>query len=195
MTGSRVDPPSNPPTPRSDRTPPSGQWQTNRVLPVVYEELKRLARMRMARERDGHSFDATALVHEAFLRLVGDRPGGWASRAEFFTAAAEAMRRILIDHARARAALRRGGDRQRQPLTRAELVDTANPETVLAVNEAFERLEATDPRTADIVRMRFFGGLSEAETAASLDLSVRTVRREWAYAKSWLFDALRAPDG
>jgi RNA polymerase sigma factor (TIGR02999 family) len=164
------------------------------LLPVVYDELRRLARQHLARERIGHPLAPTALVHEAFLRIADDRKDGWASRAQFFGAAAEAMRRILIEEARKAGRLRHGGGRQRITLTG---IDLAAPETldqVLAVDEVLQRLERADPRAAEVVRLRFYAGLSEAETADALGLSERTVRREWSYARAWLFDALESGD-
>lgn len=162
------------------------------LLPVVYEELRRIARQFMAKERSGQTLGPTALVHEAFLRIAGDRTEGWRSRAQFFSAAAEAMRRILIEKARTRGRLRHGGGRQRITLAG---IDLAAPETldqVLAIDEALQRLEETDPRSASVVRLRFYAGLSEAETAEALELSERTVRRHWSYARAWLFDALNS---
>jgi RNA polymerase sigma factor (TIGR02999 family) len=163
------------------------------LVPVVYEQLRRLARARLAAER-GDSLRATDLVHEAFLRLAGDRPEGWAGRAQYFAAAAVAMRRILIDRARARSRQRRGGNKRRVPLAELDLASAQDGDHVLAIDEALQRLERADPRAAAIVRMRFYGGLSEEETAAALDLSARTVRREWVYGRAWLFAALREPD-
>ena len=164
------------------------------LLPIVYAQLHKLAQQRMAQEKPGHSLQATALVHEAFLRIVGDREDGWASRAQFFAAAAEALRRILIEHARAHARVVHGGGRQRVTLSGIDLAATEDLGQVLAVDEAFQRLQLADPRAADVVRLRFYAGLSEAETAAALNLSDRTVRREWVYARAWLFDAVQAAD-
>ncbi len=167
---------------------------SHELLPVVYDELRNLARQRMAMERPGHSLQATALVHEAFMRIIGDRKEGWTSRALFFAAAAEAMRRILNEHARHRGRAKDGGRCQRVTLSGIDLAANDDLDQVVAVDEAVQRLQQADPRAADIVRLRFYAGLSEAETAAALDLSDRTVRREWAYARAWLFDALHAPD-
>ena len=144
----------------------------------------------MAEERPGHSLQATALVHEAYLRISGDRPAGWVNRAQFFSAAAEAMRRILVERARARASPRRGGDKHRITMTSLDLAATDQLDEVLEIDEAFQRLETADPRAAEVVRLRFYAGLSEEEAAATLDTSARTVRREWAYARAWLFEAL-----
>jgi RNA polymerase sigma factor (TIGR02999 family) len=183
--------PSGPPLPSpGDPGPAPGALTSEGLLPVLYEELRRLAHHRMAQERCGHSLQATALVHEAFLRIAGEREHGWVNRAHFFAAAAEAMRRVLIEHARARGRIVHGGGRQRVTLSGVDLAATDDLEQVLAVDEAFQRLVVADPRAADVVRLRFYAGLSEAETAAALELSERTVRREWVYARAWLFDAL-----
>jgi RNA polymerase sigma factor (TIGR02999 family) len=173
--------------------PAASALTSHELLPILYEELRKLAQHRMAQERCGHSLQATALVHEAFLRIVGEREHGWVNRAQFFAAAAEAMRRILIEHARARGRAVRGGDRQRVTLTGVDLAADEDPEQVIAVDEAFQRLLQADPRAAEVVRLRFYAGLSEAETAAVLSMSERSVRREWAYARAWLFDALQGP--
>jgi RNA polymerase sigma factor (TIGR02999 family) len=184
-------PPPAPDPARADRT--ARELAADELLPIVYDELRRLAQQRMARERRGHSLQATALVHEAFLRIVGDREHGWASRTQFFAAAAEAMRRILIENARARGSARKGGGRQRETLSGIDLAAPDDLEHVRAVDEAFQRLQQADPRAADVVRLRFFAGLSEQETAAALGLSNRTVRREWVQARAWLSDALQEP--
>jgi len=185
-------PSSDPPLPIPDRPDPTASvLRAHELLPIVYEELRQLAQHRMAQERRGHSLQATALVHEAFLRIVGDRENGWASRAQFFAAAAEAMRRILIEHARTRGRAVHGGGRQRVTLSGVDLAASDDLAQVIAVDEAFERLLHSDPRAADVIRLRFYAGLSEAETAAVLNLSDRTVRREWVYARAWLFDALQ----
>ena len=167
-----------------------GEPGSEELLVQVYEELRRIARARMARERPGHTLQPTALVHEAYLRLVGDAEIAWDSRAHFYAAAAEAMRRILIDHARRRATRKHGGDRVREPLEGADLVFAQKPEEILAVDEALSRMQEDDPRGAEIVRFRFFAGLSIEETAQAMDLSPRTVRREWLYARAKLFKAL-----
>jgi RNA polymerase sigma factor (TIGR02999 family) len=186
--------PLDPLSPVPDRPyPNSGALTAHELLPIAYAELHRLAQHRMAQERPGHSLQATALVHEAFLRIAGDREDGWVNRAQFFVAAAEAMRRILIDHARARGRVVHGGAVKRVTLTGVDLAAADGIDEVLAVDEAFERLVQADPRAADVVRLRFYAGLSEAETAAALNLSERTVRREWAYARAWLFDVLQGP--
>lgn len=156
------------------------------LLPLVYEQLRAIARQRMAGERPGNTLQATALVHEAYLRLVGEREVAWAGRAHFFATAAEAIRRILIDHARARAQVKRGGGRQRVPLNVVDLAVDADPHGILSVDEAISRLEIQDAELGRIVRLRFFAGLSERETAEVLGVSDRSVRRAWALARAWL---------
>lgn len=162
----------------------------DRLLPLVYEELRGMARARLRAERPGHTLQATALVHEAYLRLRGEDAPPWAGRAHFFHAAAEAMRRILIEHARSRARVKRGGGRVRVDLDEVQFSHMPDPDELLAVDEAIRRLEEVDDRASDVVRLRYFAGLSVEETALALDISERTVMREWAYAKAWLKDAL-----
>lgn len=162
-----------------------------RLLPVVYEELRALARARLRHERPDHTLQATALVHEAYLRLLGDEAPPWSDRAHFFHAAAEAMRRILIDHARRRGRIKRGGDRVRVSLDDAGLGTEPDLDRLVALDEAIRRLDEQDPRAGDVVRLRFFAGLSIGETAKALGLSERTIKREWAFARAWLYDALR----
>jgi RNA polymerase sigma factor (TIGR02999 family) len=140
----------------------------------------------MALERKDHTLSATALVHEAYLRLVGQGDVPWASRAQFFHAASEAMRRILIEHARGKAQVKRGDGRRRVPLDVLDLASASDFTQVLAINDAVERLEQMSPDVAEVVRLRFYAGLSEAETAQALGMSERTVRREWTYARAWL---------
>jgi len=160
------------------------------LLPLVYEELRRLAAVRMSAERGDHTLQATALVHEAYLRLVGDRDVRWSNRAHFFAAAAEAMRRILIDHARAKLGPRRGGGLGKLPLDVVDLAVTDNPEQILALDEAISRLEKEDADAARVVRLRFYAGLSIDEVAKALETSVSTVKREWSFARAFLFRAL-----
>ena len=166
---------------------------SDELLGLVYDQLRHIARNRMASERDGHTLRATELVHEAYLKLgrqLSERD--WQSRGQFFAAAAEAMRRILIDHARRRGAQRREGSQQRVPLLSViDLAEENDPDSILAVEEAIARLEKEDERLGKIVRLRFYAGLSLDETARSLDLSRRTVHRDWTYARAWLYDALR----
>jgi len=162
----------------------------NRLFPAVYAELRAKARAQLRYERSDHTLQATALVHEAYLRLLGGAYPTWNDRQHFFRAAAEAMRRILVEHARGRARVKRGGNPVRVTLTDVASLTQQDPAEVLALDAAIRRLEEQDPTAADIVRLRFFAGLSVEETAAMLDVSERTVKREWAYARAWLFHAL-----
>lgn len=163
------------------RAPPDRE-----LLPLVYEELLQLARQRLRDERANHTLNATALVHEAYMRLAGNDPAAWDNRAHFFGAAARAMRQVLIDYARKRGRAKRGPGGQRVPLSVVDLATEAPIDDVLAVDGAVEKLAAMDPRMADIVQLRFYAGLSVEETAAALGLSERTVRREWSLARAWL---------
>ena len=160
------------------------------LLPLVYDQLKELARKRMYGERPNHTLQPTELVHEAYLRLLGNADVPWSGRTQFFFAAAEAMRRILIDHARQRAQLKRGGGRQRVSLSALDPASEENLPQILALDEALSRLEKVSPDVASVVRLRFFGGLSIDETAAALGISPRTVKREWTYARARLFREL-----
>lgn len=163
------------------------------VLPLVYDDLRRQAGAQMSREAAGQTLQATALVHEAWLRLVG---GGtsqrWQNRAHFFGAAAEAMRRILIENARRKARLKRGGNPLRVDIEDVDLAQTTPEEKVLLINEAIEKLEAQDPERARVVVLKFFGGFTNHEVAASLGVTERTIERHWAFAKAWLFQTIRA---
>jgi len=161
------------------------------LFSLVYAELKAIAARQMADERNDHTLQATALVHETYLRLVGRERLVWANRAHFFFSAAEAMRRILVEHARARRRGKRGGGRRREALNLAELSADRNPEEFLAVDDAIRRLEDTDPRAGAVIRLRYFAGLNVDETALALGLPRRTVEREAAYARAWLHEALR----
>ncbi len=156
----------------------------------VYSHLRKIAQQRMNQERPGHTLQATALVHEAYLRLLGGQNVPWRGRAEFFAAAAEAMRRILVEHARARGRVKRGGGaespRRRVPLNVVNLAVEDDPQEILSVDEAVCRLERQDADLARIVRLRFYAGLSEKETAELLGVTDRTVRRAWALARAWL---------
>lgn len=164
------------------------------LLPYVYDELRVIARARMREERAGHTLDATALVHEAYMKLVGNEGPGWRCRAQFFHTAAEAMRRILIDHARKRNSLKRGGGKRGLALDVADLGADDSVEELLAVDDALERLEREDARAAEVVRLRYFAGLSVEETAAMLETSDRTVMRDWAYARARMIQLLRPGD-
>lgn len=159
----------------------------NELLPLVYEELRRLAAQKMARESPGQTLQATALVHEAWLRLGGDEQPEWQNRAHFFAAAAEAMRRILIDNARRKQTLRHGGGEQRVNLAALELAVNLDDEQLLALSEALERLAAHDPRKAELVKLRFFAGLTIEQAAQVLGVSGPTAKRDWTYARAWLF--------
>jgi len=163
-----------------------GGQRAEELLPLVYEELRSLARARIAIERPGQTLQATSLVHEAYLRLVGDEDPGWSGRGHFFGAAARAMRRILVESARRKAGLKRGGDMERVDLVDEELPIEPPHQNVLAVEEALQRLEASDERKGRIVELRYFTGLTNEETARVLDLSVGTIEREWRFIKTWL---------
>src|SRR5262245_5401367 len=167
-----------------------------RLLPLVYDELRKLAAARMAAERPGQTLQATALVHEAYLRLVDDGvPHHWNSRGHFFAAAAEAMRRILVDRARHKHSLRAGGDRVRVDLDSGAGVVPEPQLDVLAVDEALDALTARDPRAAQVVKLRYFAGLTVPEAAEALGVSLATAENDWAYAKSWLKLRLAEGDG
>jgi RNA polymerase sigma factor (TIGR02999 family) len=163
----------------------------SQLLPLVYDELRRLAAQRLALETPGQSLDATALVHEAYLRLIGsnaEQP--WDGRGHFFAAAAAAMRRILIDNARHKRRLRHGGEKNRLPLDAVHLAEEAADDQLLAVDEAIGRLAEEEEQVAEVVKLRYFAGLTLAETAAVLGISVRTANRHWAYARAWLHQQL-----
>jgi RNA polymerase sigma factor (TIGR02999 family) len=159
-----------------------------RLAPLVYDELRRLAAAQLASERPGQTLDATALVHEAYLRLVGNLQ--FADRSHFFRVAAEAMRRILIDRARQKRRTKHGGDRERKPLSDVEIAADAPAEQLLVLNEALDRFAAVDPIKAELVKLRFFVGLSEEETASVLEISRPTASRYWAYARAWLINCV-----
>jgi len=157
-----------------------------KLLPLVYDQLKQLARKRMANERENHTLQPTALVHEAYMRVVAGTEVSWKSRAQFFFAAAQAMRRILIDHARAHGNQKRKGGQKRLPANILDLVAQDQSAEILALDEALVRLEEVSPVVGQVVRLRFFGGLTIEETAEALGISPRTVKREWTYARAWL---------
>jgi RNA polymerase sigma factor (TIGR02999 family) len=158
------------------------------LLPLVYDELRGLAAAQLANEEPGQTLDATALVHEAYLRLVGDL--SFADRRHFFRVAAEAMRRILIDRARQKRRSRRGGGRDRVPLSDAAAAAEVSADELLALDEALDRFAATDPVKAELVKLRYYAGLSEADAAAALGISRATASRYWTYARAWLINAL-----
>jgi RNA polymerase sigma factor (TIGR02999 family) len=162
------------------------------LLPLVYEELRRLAAARMAQEQPGQTLQATAIVHEAWLRLVGDGERTWQNRAHFFGAAAEAMRRILIENARRKSALKRGGGLARVDIEGLDLAAAAPDDKILLINEALEKLQMEDPEKARIVVMKFFGGLTNQEVAEALSVTERTIERQWAFAKAWMFQAIKS---
>jgi RNA polymerase sigma factor (TIGR02999 family) len=165
------------------------------LLPLVYEELRQLAAAKLVHEKPGQTLGATALVHEAYLRLVGPGDGpNWNSRGHFFAAAAEAMRRILINRARDKARLKRGGGRQRLDLDQLTVADQAADEELIALDECLDRLARENPTCAELVKLRFFAGLTHEEAAAALGLARRTADRTWAYARAWLYEALSAGD-
>src|SRR5579885_1857249 len=166
------------------------------LLPLVYDELRKLAAQRLARERPGQTLQATALVHEAYLRLVASDQGrGWDGRGHFFAAAAEAMRRILVENARRRGRTKRGGGRARAELVEADLTVEAPPDEVLAVDEVLERLAAEDRQAAELVKLRYFAGLSVEEAAGVLGMSRATAYRHWTYARAWVRCEILGPPG
>jgi RNA polymerase sigma factor (TIGR02999 family) len=165
------------------------------LLPLVYDELKKLAAAKMAAERPDHTLQATALVHEAYLRLVGSgNEAEWNGRGHFFGAAAEAMRRILVDHARNAGRLKRGGDVQHFSLDAIEQFWQPQYGDILDLHQALEGLEAEAPQAAELVKLCCFAGQSRAEAAALMGITPRTARRQWAYARAWLFQALNSSD-
>ena len=165
------------------------------LLPLVYDELRKLAAQRMAHEAPGHTLQPTALVHEAWLRLVNAEAHGFQNRGHFFAAAAEAMRRILIDHARRKSARKHGGGLQRVDLDQIDVPARADDDTLLGINDCREALSREDPKAAELVKLRFFGGLSVEEAAQAMGVTDRTARRYWRFARAWLRDALSPPSG
>ena len=171
-----------------------GGESTDKLLPLVYDQLRDLARANLNKERPGQTLQPTALVHEAYLRVRGNS-SGWNSRGHFFGAAARAMRRILVEQARRKARLKHGGGRDRVPLAEGVLAINPQLENVLVVEEALKELEALDPRKGEIVNLRYFAGLSLEETAQVLEVSLTTVEREWRFIKSWLILRLTEAEG
>src|SRR5215212_2351258 len=160
------------------------------VFPLIYDELRRLAQQQLRREPDGHTLSPTALVHEAYMRLIDYSRIECAGRAHFMAVAATAMRRILVDHARGHRSVKRGGALRRVSIDSVELGTEERAELLIAVDEALQRLKELDQRQAQVVECRFFGGMTEEETAEALGIGVRTARRDWLKAKSWLYGDL-----
>jgi RNA polymerase sigma factor (TIGR02999 family) len=189
-----------PSSPRQEVTQLLVEWRggderaLERLFPLVQPELHRLAHHYMSRERAGHTLQTTAILDEAYLRLVDDTKPRWQNRTHFVAAAAKLMRRIMVDHARERHALKRGGGALKVTLDEAALVTEARSEELLALDDALEELGAQDPRKSQIVELRYFGGLTVEETAEFLELSPRTVEREWTMAKAWLYRALNSEE-
>lgn len=166
------------------------------LLPLVYDELRRLALHKMAAERAGHTLQPTALVHEAWLRLAGEQKDEWAGRAQFFSAAAEAMRRILVERARRHQAFKRGGGKKLEAFEESKIAAKFPSDELLKVHEALERLAAADKAAAELVKLRYFAGFSMAEAASALGVSQRSLERLWTFAKTWLrkeLSAVRSP--
>ena len=166
----------------------------NALLPAVYEELRQMADGKLSKEGPGHTLQATALVHEAYLRLVGSDGNAWSSRTYFFGAAAEAMRRILVEHARKRRSKKRGGDRKRVDFMSADVMADESPDDLIALDEALTKFSQTDPIKAELVKLRFFAGLSFEQAAGLLDISPATARRHWNYARAWLYGRVCSAD-
>jgi RNA polymerase sigma factor (TIGR02999 family) len=165
-----------------------------KLLPLVYEELRKLAAVKLAQEKPGQTFQATALVHDAYIRLVDvDKAQHWDSRGHFFAAAAEAMRRILVDQARSKATNERGGDWERLDIDAVDVAVQANPEQLLAIDDALEKLGRDDPTAAAIVKLRYFGGLTVEQAAKARGIPVTTAYRHWNYARVWLHSELLGP--
>lgn len=160
------------------------------VFPLLYDELRRLAHRQLQREPSGHTLDTTALVHEAYLRLMDQTRAAWRDRAHFLSISAVAMRRILVDHARRHRSAKRGGALRRVPIENVELATDERAELLLSLDEALTRLAAFDERQARVVECRFFGGMTEEETAEALGIGLRTAKRDWAKARSWLYQEI-----
>jgi RNA polymerase sigma factor (TIGR02999 family) len=171
---------------------PGDPKATEQLLPLVYEELRNIAAHKMAHEASGHTLQPTALVHEVWLRLVGSDQKGWENRAHFFGAAAEAMRRILVEHARRKQSLKRGGGAAHEELHDSALVLTAPPDELLAVHEALDRLSLEDAPAAELVKLRYFVGMTMEEAALAMGLGKRTAENLWTYARVWLHREIRA---
>ena len=163
------------------------------LLRTAYKELRRLASAKMARESPGHTLQPTALVHEAWIRIAGGEEHRWQSRAHFFSAAAEAMRRILIESARRKRAVRHGGGMDRVDVDAVDIAVDASSDELLAVHEALDKFAAHDPQKAELVKLRYFVGLTLEESAEVLGICARTAKRHWVYARAWLYDAMKTP--
>lgn len=161
------------------------------LIPLVYDELRRLAAIRLAAEPAGQTLQPTALVHEAWMRLIGGGAQTWENRAHFFAAAAEAMRRIMIERARRKSRIKHGGSQKRVDIEKIDIGGTVPDEKILLVDEALERLKREDPETAQIVILKFFGGFNNEEIVKITGKSDRTIRRQWDYAKAWLFKCIQ----
>jgi RNA polymerase sigma factor (TIGR02999 family) len=167
----------------------------NRLIPLVYEELRRVAACKLAQEKPGQTLSPTALVHEAYVRMFGSAEAGhWRSRGQFFAAAAESMRRILVDNARRKKSLKRGGNRARHGIDVEQLADTPAPDSLVELDEALSRLEAREPEVVQLVKLRYFAGLTNLEAAQVLGISPRTGDAWWAYARGWLLQQLEPKD-
>lgn len=194
------EPPATPPStpqpaaadPVRQAGPATDSERLDQLMPLVYQQLRAIAEERLKLERPGHTLQATALVHEAFCRLAGERRVPWDGPGHFYVAAAEAMRRVLLDHAKARGRQKRGGGRKRIPLNLVDLAEMDDPREVMALDDAIRRLEQENEEAAAVVRLRFYAGLSVDETAKTLDLSPRTVDRRWEFARAWLFRTLNS---
>ena len=175
-----------------------GQWNggdgqaLDDLMPLVYDELRRMAHRHMAQERAGHTMQATALVNEVYLKLKDQRAANWKNRAQFFAVSAQMMRRILVDYSRQHSRAKRGGGAQQVPLDDAMIVSSAKADEMLALDDALRKLEQFDRRKSDVATMRFFAGLSVEETADALAVSIETVTRDWRFARAWLRKELSA---
>lgn len=167
---------------------------SEKLLPLVYEQLRILAAQKMTQERPGQTLQATALVHEAYIRLVEAKEQNWKSRGHFFKAASEAMRRILVENARRKKRLKRGGKRERLALDKVAITVDGPDIDLLALDEALAKLESDDPEKASIVKLRYFAGLSNSQAAEVLKISIATANRHWSYARSWLFQEISKGD-
>jgi RNA polymerase sigma factor (TIGR02999 family) len=168
---------------------------TDKLLSAIYEELRRLASRKLARECPGHTLQATALVHEAYLRLLGSDSGHWENSAHFFAAAAEAMRRILVESARRKARLKHGGGRERQEVSEADAITMSDPIDMIALDDALEKLSREDKVKADLVKLRYFAGLTAEQAGKVLGISRATADRYWMFARTWLYNEMTRGDG